>query len=40
MDFPAGAFEGLDTAFTLAVDYDQLSGLLSSRALPSSNGTA
>lgn len=40
VDFPAGAFEGLDTAYTLAVDYEQLSGLLSSRALPSSNGTA
>lgn len=34
IDFPAGAFEGLNVPYTLAVDYAQLDGLLDSRALP------
>lgn len=34
IDFPAGAFEGLNVAYTLTVEYAQLDGLLDSRALP------
>lgn len=33
IDFPAGALEGLDTVYILAVDYDQLGGLLDSRMI-------
>lgn len=35
IDFPAGAFEGLNISYVLTVDYTQLNGLLDSRALPS-----
>lgn len=34
IDFPAGAFEGLDTGYILSVDYDQLDGVLDPSALP------
>lgn len=40
VEFPAGAFEGLDTAFTLAVEYAQLDGVLDPAALPGAAGGA
>ena len=38
IDFPAGAFEGLDTGYILSVDYDQLDGVLDPSALPGAGG--
>lgn len=34
IDFPAGAFEGLDTGYILSVEYAQLDGVLDPAALP------
>ena len=34
IDFPAGAFAGLDTTYTLTVEYARLEGILDPRALP------
>ena len=37
VDFPAGAFEGQSSSYTLSVDYTQLAGLLDSRSMPGSD---
>ncbi len=37
VDFPAGAFEGQSSSYTLSVDYTQLAGVLDSRAMPGSD---
>ena len=34
VEFPAGAFDGLDSAYILAVDYADLGGVVDSRILP------
>ena len=38
IDFPAGAFEGLDTGYILSVDYARLDGVLDPSALPGAGG--
>lgn len=40
IDFPAGAFAGLDTTYTLTVEYARLEGILDPRALPGGQGAA
>ena len=39
IDFPAGAFEGLDTGYILSVDYARLDGVLDPSALPGRGGS-
>ena len=40
IDFPAGAFAGLDATYTLTVEYARLEGILDPRALPGGQGAA